>query len=171
MRGPLNRRPLKIPDKKQLPASPPAHGQFSKMTIWRNGPSPWGIWVFKGCFEVKVRSGSGSWDPQFECLRIEIMRTDRALQLPAWPPCRGSLRPFPYFPLPARLPARLPACPPASSPACSPARPPASLPPRLPAYLPEHLSTATVWAPARPARSPSDGRPCAPPVCIVYIYI
>ena len=32
---------------------------------------------FQGRFEVHTSNGSGIWDPQFEILRIETMRTDR----------------------------------------------------------------------------------------------
>ena len=43
---------------------------------------PWEIWTLKRHAEVKKTSnGSGIWDPQFEILRIEAMRTDRSLVL------------------------------------------------------------------------------------------
>ena len=48
-----------------------------KGSIWKNGPSPWDILTFKGHFEGKISNGSGIRYPQFEIVRIEIMRTDR----------------------------------------------------------------------------------------------
>ena len=47
-----------------------------KSSIRRNGPRPWEIWTFRGHFEVRPSNGSGIWDPQFEFLRIELMKTD-----------------------------------------------------------------------------------------------
>ena len=50
-----------------------------KSSIWKNGLSPWDIRAFKGHLEVTISEGSGIRDPQFEVLRIEIVRTDRRM--------------------------------------------------------------------------------------------
>ena len=42
-----------------------------------SGPSPWGIWTFKGHVEVGMSNGSELWDLQFEISQIVSMRTDR----------------------------------------------------------------------------------------------
>ena len=41
-----------------------------KGSIWKNGPSPWEIWILKGHFEVKISSGSRIW-PSNWILRID----------------------------------------------------------------------------------------------------
>ena len=43
------------------------------------GPALGRIWTSKGHSHAKISNGSGIRDPQIEMLRIEIMRTDRAL--------------------------------------------------------------------------------------------
>ena len=62
------------------PGSPPVPKLLAapvlKSSIRRIGPSPWETWGFKGRSEVNISSGSGMRDPQFDLLRIEIMRTD-----------------------------------------------------------------------------------------------
>ena len=49
----------------------------SKSSIWKNGFSPWDILSFQREFWIENKQNSGIRDPQFETLRIEIMRTDR----------------------------------------------------------------------------------------------
>ena len=50
-----------------------------KSSILKNGPRPWDIWAFKGYVEMNINNGSRVWDPQFEIVRIEFMRTDRSV--------------------------------------------------------------------------------------------
>jgi len=52
------------------------YGRFSKVHVLYVLPDL-EIWTFKGHVEVRISKGSGIWDPQFEIMRIEIMKTDR----------------------------------------------------------------------------------------------